>query len=535
MIARRPPSALHPPRHQHGAALMVMLVILILGAVTIFVSALSSSAIPIARDKVTADALAKAKEALIGYAVSDSNRPGELPCPDFNNDGVVDITNDYSGSNCKNLIGWLPWKTLGLPELRDANGDHLWYAVANPFHANSSATLNSDTQTLYPTQMLTVIDGTTSATLESGVIAIVFSAGSVLSSETRSPNDNNATNAVQNYLEGKNAILNTVVFQTANDKLVPAPTLTVNDRLLTINYNALFPPVERRIARETKSCLDNYAASSSGKYPWVAPITDTAYQGAASTYFGRVPAWPVPSPDANVINFLSALTSLQSALTNYIASNSSTTRTALNNAGVALVYAAQTVAGNQPTSPAVSSATTTAAQNTGNQAQTLAQNPPATTVLNVQNLFASTISDLQQSLSDTSMQPIWPNGCIISFAPYWADWQSLLFYQVASGYQPGGSASCTVNTTCLTINGSGNTAAGNGSYRAAVLVARHPIPVGSPPALQVRNFSDPTTYLEGVNPHTILSTSFETYQQSDPQFQSVNDQVSCLDGNNNCK
>lgn len=514
---------------QHGAALMVMLVILIVGGAAFLVSSLSSSGLQMARDRTTADALAKAKEALIGYAVSDPNRPGELPCPDFNNDGVVDITNDYSGSNCKNLVGWLPWKTLGLPELRDANGDHLWYAVANPFHANSSATLNSDTQTMYPTQMLTVIDGVTGATLESGVIAIVFSPGSVLSSEARSPNDNNATNAVQNYLEGKNAALNTVVFQTANDKL---PNPIVNDRLLTINYNALFPAVEMRIARETKSCLDNYALSSSGKYPWAAPVTDTTYQGATGTYFGRIPAWPIPSPDSNVINFLSALTSLQTTLTNYIASNNSTTRTALYNAGVSLVNSAQTVAGNQPTSPAISSTTTTTAQNTGNQAQNLAQNPPSTTVLNVQNLFASTSLNLQQSLSDTSMQPIWPNGCIIS-APYWADWQGLLFYQVASGYQPGGSASCT--TTCLTINGSGNTAAGNGTYHAAVLVARHPIPVGSPLALQVRNFSNPTTYLEGVNPHTTPSTFFETYQQSDPQFQSANDQVLCLDGNNNCK
>ena len=46
---------------QHGAALMVMLVILIVGAVAILVSVLSSSSLHIARDKTTADALAQAK------------------------------------------------------------------------------------------------------------------------------------------------------------------------------------------------------------------------------------------------------------------------------------------------------------------------------------------------------------------------------------------------------------------------------------------------------------------------------------------
>ena len=106
--------------------MMVMLVIMILGATAFLVSALSSSALRTARQETSASVLAQAKEALIGYAASDSTRPGELPCPDINNDGVIKITGpdaDYSGSNCMSLVGRLPWKTLGLPELRDASGE----------------------------------------------------------------------------------------------------------------------------------------------------------------------------------------------------------------------------------------------------------------------------------------------------------------------------------------------------------------------------------------------------------------------------
>src|SRR5665647_2016844 len=112
---------------QHGAALLVMLVILVIGAAAVLITSLSTTALKNARQKTTSDALAQAKDALIGYAVSDTNRPGELPCPDFDNDGMITLA-DYSGSNCKSLIGRLPWKTLGLPDLRDGSGEHLWYA-----------------------------------------------------------------------------------------------------------------------------------------------------------------------------------------------------------------------------------------------------------------------------------------------------------------------------------------------------------------------------------------------------------------------
>ena len=514
-------------RRQRGAAFMVMLVIMIIGVTGMFVASLSSSALQVARSQNTADALAKAKDALIAYAVSDSNRPGELPCPDFNNDGVSDI-NDYSGSNCRSLTGWLPWRTLGLPELRDANGDHLWYAVADPFHANGSVALNSDTLINNSTSMLTVIDGATGTTLETNVIAIVFSPGAVVSAETRSATDSYASTLALNYLEGKNANTNTstnpnTIFQTANDKSIPLPTPIVNDRLLTINYASLFPAVEMRIGREVKGCLDNYALLSGGKYPWATPVNNTAFQGIVGTYFGRIPSAPVPTSDPNVIGFILALTNFQSALTNYIASNNSTTRTALYNAGSILENIADTVANNQPTAPSISGNTASYANNTGDKAKDLAQNPPQTTLQNVQNLFTQTLTYFQAD--NGAMYPLWPPSCMFN-SNYWPAWQSDVFYQVTQGFNPGSSGT-NCGSNCISINGS-NPA----TYHAAVAVARQAIPSIN----GARVFNTDSTYLEGINPHqTNPSTNFVTNSPASTNYSTNNDLVLCLDGNFYCK
>ena len=91
---------------------MIMLIILVMGALTLLVNSLNSSTVRIERDETTAEALAQAKAALIGRAISDSSSPGSLPCPDADGDGSADL---FAGNQCPSYIGRLPWKTLGLP------------------------------------------------------------------------------------------------------------------------------------------------------------------------------------------------------------------------------------------------------------------------------------------------------------------------------------------------------------------------------------------------------------------------------------
>ncbi|HKQ26901.1 MAG TPA: hypothetical protein VJT81_20850 [Burkholderiales bacterium] len=209
------------------------------------------------RQQRTTDALAQAREALIGYAAGDNNRPGSLPCPDTDNNGSSEL---FPGSNCEDYvtgsnvyIGRLPWRTLGLPDLRDGSGERLWYAVSRQFARNPTCMpncpLTSDTL-----GQLTVT-GIAPAT---NAVSIIFAPGATLGSQSRgSANENNPTN----YLEGENADGNNPTFTTAAD------SSTFNDRLLAVTNGDLMPAVERRVAREMMRILQNYKTAT-GVYPW---------------------------------------------------------------------------------------------------------------------------------------------------------------------------------------------------------------------------------------------------------------------------
>lgn len=227
---------------QRGAALLLLLMLVSVGALTVFVTGLNRATQQLERDRITNEALAQAKAALIGYAVSDANRPGELLCPDVDNDGQVTLS-DYTGSNCKKLVGRLPWKSLGLPELRDGSGEKLWYAVSDAFHANGTASINSDTPGALS------VTGSMSATQ---IIAVVFAPGQGLPGQVR---DASNINNVEHYLEDTNATSST-------DFVAGNATATFNDRLMPIFHTDLFQKVEKRVAQEARRALLTYYASS---------------------------------------------------------------------------------------------------------------------------------------------------------------------------------------------------------------------------------------------------------------------------------
>jgi hypothetical protein len=251
-----------------GQGLFILLAILLLISVGLIFSLASSGMPAINKDKQTAQALAQAKEALIAYAISDLNRPGELPCPDYDNDGDIKTTGpnaDYSGSNCKTEVvggviqpGWLPWVELRLPDLRDGNGDRLWYVVSESYHSASSATLNSAT----PGQLN--VDGV------KDIVAVVFSPGPPLSNQTGRQNPNcasppcgNAINDIGQYLEGGNEAGGGNVNYTNYPN---STSSSANDRLITINRQDLRNTLAFRIAREISVALDSYHVSNA-TYP----------------------------------------------------------------------------------------------------------------------------------------------------------------------------------------------------------------------------------------------------------------------------
>src|SRR5689334_22878221 len=126
---------------QRGIAAIVLLALFAIIFIGVLTSALSSKSPQLDFDAKTYPVLALAREALIGYAAG-SVTPGRLPCPDMNDDGLEDKPCGLAGTN---QLGRLPWKTLGIPDLRDGSGERLWYAVSGDFKSGPLTTpVNSD-------------------------------------------------------------------------------------------------------------------------------------------------------------------------------------------------------------------------------------------------------------------------------------------------------------------------------------------------------------------------------------------------------
>lgn len=272
-----------PPRRERGIAMVAIVSLLALISAYMIANGLSRTSAELLgeRERRSMEALRQAKAALIAYAASEQwqqfrscdtlpipcpIQPGALPCPDRNDDGG----SDGLCSNALTRVGKLPWKTLGIDDLRDASGERLWYAVSSnfrkyPYPASGYTIINSDTQ-----GQLTVT-GTAPA---NNVIAIVFAPGQPIGAQDRStaPNDPAA------YLEGFTAGATDYTFTTtalASD--------THNDRLLVITHADLFsvvePVVVGLIERDVKPQI--FAATG------------------GTSYFERWDAFPFPSTFAN--------------------------------------------------------------------------------------------------------------------------------------------------------------------------------------------------------------------------------------------
>ncbi|CAN5857031.1 hypothetical protein BH20PSE1_BH20PSE1_03290 [soil metagenome] len=352
------------PRKQSGAALLAFLLVFVTAASFALLKGLNETATKQYRDAQTVKALAEAKAALIGYAaganiVPDGNcgsayncpRPGDLPCPDRDNDG--DAENQVPGcgtasGGCPSgmpqcRLGRLPWKTLRLPDLRDGSGERLWYAVSDNFKliprrpcgsSGSPECLHSGTH-----GTITVRNANEAirhnGTDMSGAIAVVFAPGPVLRRQGATFDQNRAcTNCdardkclsgpptvvprcdPENYLDTWSSLSliednQDFVDNSDINGFIEGPVfdaqgnLIINDKLAVITYENLMPLLEKRVVGEVTNCLDAYAQvpTNLNRYPWAAKLDtseDPEYGddgGLTPTRFGRVPdGLPDPVP-----------------------------------------------------------------------------------------------------------------------------------------------------------------------------------------------------------------------------------------------
>ncbi len=250
-----------------------MILLVALGSGFLVYSIASFRSIDYEKNAKTDAAMRQAKQALMGWSAArtpnstnTTYRPGELPCPDTNNDGVAEF------SCVAGAIGRVPWKTLEIPEPKDGYDETLWYAISGPFRykPQASAPITSDTL-----GTLTVYQGSSATTVTSQAIAVLFAPGPAVGTQARGTasalcSTTGTTIAQQycaaNYLEstggGNNA-------QTNGPFIQAASSATFNDRVLPITNADLMPLVEQRVAVEMMSYLSQYrAAAPTHVYPW---------------------------------------------------------------------------------------------------------------------------------------------------------------------------------------------------------------------------------------------------------------------------
>ncbi len=316
-------------RVQRGFALIALLSLAALISAFLIASALNftSAGISNEREERSMNALRKAKAALIAYAASEqwqlykgqaTDQPGALPCPDIVHDGTEAEEGDSDCvaagfSSTSNLIGRVPWKTLGIDDLRDASGERLWYALAHNFRKLSGTTvINSDTQACDTPACNPVNDiqlTVTGTAPASNVVAIVFAPGQALDlGQVGGPLQNRpadhtdpAYNNPINYLE--NFSLGDATGRHYSFTTNAIPVDTFNDRLVVITQADLMaavePVVAARIERDVKPLLQDYFTKW-GAYPFAMtfaapPSSATAYQGASGQKQGLLPLTDDPN------------------------------------------------------------------------------------------------------------------------------------------------------------------------------------------------------------------------------------------------
>jgi type II secretory pathway pseudopilin PulG len=262
--------------------LIALLAILIIG---VLVSALSGKSSQNQFDEKTLPVLAVAQKALIAYAAGNRVAPGRLPCPDTDNDGVEDCP---PGPGAPNQLGRLPWKTLGMADLRDGSGECLWYAASGAFMQTSSLTtpVNSDT----PGQF--TIKDDAGVTLATGVIAVVIAPGPPLPGNDRTQAGTTqcgGNTTASNYLDTSGAVNNAV--SPPATFVAGQPSGTFNDRVVFITPAQFFPPVERRVAGEMRQKLLSYYGSPGNNFyfPFANDYLDASYNCTPSLTRGRLP------------------------------------------------------------------------------------------------------------------------------------------------------------------------------------------------------------------------------------------------------
>ena len=237
-------------RLQRGAALLVLLAVLVLGASWFMVSrtsALSAGIFTASNRNHNALVLSQAKQALIGYvamnaAQSGEKNPGRFPCPEgaaLVGTSAEGISAPYVGPpnapTCA-TVGRLPWRTLGLDKLVDSSAEPLWYVVSPAWQLVTSATtLTINSNTIGQLNVDAQPNAAVALIIAPGAaMNVLASAGCTARNQARSAPS--PTIDARDYIECFNT--GTSTFTTTG------PTTSFNDQVVRITVADVMPAIE---------------------------------------------------------------------------------------------------------------------------------------------------------------------------------------------------------------------------------------------------------------------------------------------------
>ena len=259
----------HP---QQGIILIGLMLVLMIAAGTAFLQqANRSQARQQERDAKTTSTLLTARDALLARAVLDRNRPGSLPCPDTNDDGIADL----AYPNCTAYAGRLPWRTLDLDDPRDGSGERLWYILSPAFNDGNTA-INTTTATTL------TLDG------QGGMVALIIAPGGALGGQGRPSNN------VIDYLDDATAANSN---RDGDNNFFSGPSgASFNDRIVALDSTSLFATVSMRLLNEIRQAVsiagpplphaddDNDGLANPPAANGQFPFKETAYDLPSSTW-----------------------------------------------------------------------------------------------------------------------------------------------------------------------------------------------------------------------------------------------------------
>ncbi len=464
------------PVRERGAALLIMLLVLILGGAALFSRNLSSQLPAASRARANAELLADAKEALLGYATTwDATHPGELgflPCPDLDATGLLGEGEAHEllcGLPYTSVLGRFPWRTLGLDPGRTRGGECLWYAVSGSWKAGGlakPALLNEDSSGQF---RVLAADGTTiiaGSTAAERPVAIIIAPGQPLPGQARLTLPSGVNQCGGNFLaagyldnDTASGINNATLALTpdAIDDVISADpgSSAVNDQVLFITRGEIQDRLLRRPDVQTSlrnltlavaKCIADYgrrnpAGPNDRRLPWPAPVDLTEYRTAGQ--YNDTPVGVLSGRVANVVND----------------SNGQT-----GNATTGVLTACSTAA-----------------------------------------------------------VPEWTPA----MATLWQHWKDHLFYALAWDFRPNAPATTTC-TTCLQVNGAGAFAAVviySGSRLGALNQVRDEPPMNPDTRSAIGN------YLEGRNATNHPNAAGTGNYQSGASTTTFNDILYCIDAN----